>query len=27
MVKKKLNPYIRGWGNYFGRSDAKKIFT
>ncbi|WP_318978607.1 group II intron maturase-specific domain-containing protein [Effusibacillus dendaii] len=27
LVKKKLNPYIRGWGNYFGRSDAKKIFT
>lgn len=27
LVRKKLNPYIRGWGNYFGRSDAKKLFS
>ena len=26
LVKKKLNPYLRGWGNYFGHGDIKKRF-
>jgi hypothetical protein len=23
---KKLNPYMRGWGNYFGRGNVKTLF-
>ncbi|MFE7062547.1 group II intron reverse transcriptase/maturase [Sutcliffiella sp. NPDC057660] len=26
LIKEKLNPLLRGWGNYFGRGDAKKLF-
>ncbi|MDQ6418296.1 reverse transcriptase domain-containing protein, partial [Paenibacillus sp. LHD-117] len=26
LVKKKLNPYLRGWGNYFGTGDIKGRF-
>ncbi|MFS0724233.1 group II intron reverse transcriptase/maturase [Paenibacillus sp. 1P07SE] len=26
LVKKKLNPYLRGWGNYFGTGDVKGQF-
>ncbi|MFD0961671.1 group II intron maturase-specific domain-containing protein [Paenibacillus chungangensis] len=26
LVKKVLNPYIRGWGNYFGTGDVLKKF-
>ncbi|MDR6555668.1 group II intron reverse transcriptase/maturase [Paenibacillus qinlingensis] len=26
LIKKKLNPYLRGWGNYFGRGHVKKDF-
>jgi RNA-directed DNA polymerase len=27
LVKKKLNPYLRGWGNYFGHGDVKSRFA
>jgi len=27
LIKKKLNPYLRGWGNYFGHGHVKTIFT
>lgn len=27
LIKKKLNPYIRGWGNYFGQGHVKKLFA
>ncbi|MBD2844255.1 group II intron reverse transcriptase/maturase [Paenibacillus sp. IB182496] len=26
LIKKKLNPYLRGWGNYFGSGDVKGSF-
>ncbi|KEF35844.1 Retron-type reverse transcriptase [Schinkia azotoformans MEV2011] len=26
LVKDKLNPYLRGWGNYFGHWHVKKLF-
>lgn len=26
LVKKRLNPYVRGWGNYFGTGDVKRRF-
>ncbi|MNW43073.1 Group II intron, maturase-specific domain [compost metagenome] len=26
LVKKKLNPYLRGWGNYFGTGDVQTKF-
>lgn len=26
LVKKKLNPYLRGWGNYFGTGNVSKRF-
>ncbi|MCM3635221.1 MULTISPECIES: group II intron reverse transcriptase/maturase [Paenibacillus] len=26
LVKKKLNPYLRGWGNYFGMADVQMRF-
>lgn len=26
LIKKELNPYLRGWGNYFGIGDVKKRF-
>ncbi|MBG9795443.1 hypothetical protein ABD76_28160 [Paenibacillus dendritiformis] len=26
LIKKKLNPYLRGWGNYFGRGQGVKFF-
>ena len=26
LIKDKLNPYIRGWGNYFGHGHSKKLF-
>ncbi|AIQ14160.1 hypothetical protein PDUR_21255 [Paenibacillus durus] len=26
LVKKKLNPYLRGWGNYYGTGDVKSKF-
>jgi RNA-directed DNA polymerase len=26
LVKKKLNPYLRGWGNYFGHGHVKSWF-
>lgn len=26
LIKKKLNPYLRGWGNYFGQGHVKKDF-
>ena len=26
MIIKKLNPVIRGWGNYFGKGNVKKLF-
>ncbi|ADU29623.1 group II intron reverse transcriptase/maturase [Evansella cellulosilytica] len=27
LIKEKLNPYLRGWGNYFGHFYGKTIFT
>lgn len=27
LIKKHLNPYLRGWGNYFGHGDVKTSFT
>lgn len=27
LVKDKLNPYLRGWGNYFGHWHVKRLFT
>lgn len=27
LIKKKLNPYLRGWGNYFGHGHVKTSFT
>jgi RNA-directed DNA polymerase len=27
LVKKKLNAYLRGWGNYFGHGDVKSKFA
>lgn len=27
LVKKILNPYLRGWGNYFGSGDVKGLFS
>lgn len=26
LIKDKLNPYLRGWGNYFGHGYSKKLF-
>jgi len=26
LVKDKLNPYLRGWGNYFGHGHSKRLF-
>ncbi|MEB1808395.1 MAG: group II intron reverse transcriptase/maturase [Bacillaceae bacterium] len=27
LVKDRLNPYLRGWGNYFGHFHVKRLFT
>lgn len=27
LIKEKLNPYLRGWGNYFGHWHSKILFT
>ncbi|WP_243293184.1 group II intron reverse transcriptase/maturase [Bacillus sp. FJAT-47783] len=27
LIKEKLNPYLRGWGNYFGYWHTKTLFT
>lgn len=27
LIKEKLNPYLRGWGNYFGHWHTKTLFT
>lgn len=27
LIKDKLNPYLRGWGNYFGHGHSKKLFS
>ncbi|RDI36318.1 group II intron reverse transcriptase/maturase [Falsibacillus pallidus] len=26
LIKDKLNPYLRGWGNYFGHGHSKRLF-
>jgi len=26
LIKEKLNPYVRGWGNYFGHFHVKTLF-
>ena len=27
LIKDKLNPYLRGWGNYFGHGHTKSLFS
>ncbi|MGY3716259.1 group II intron maturase-specific domain-containing protein [Sutcliffiella cohnii] len=27
LIKDRLNPFLRGWGNYFGHGNSKKLFT